>query len=84
MIVLATAATVIASQAVITGAFSVARAAMQLGYVPRMQVRHTSTPVSYTHLDVYKRQAISRVSMVVRMMRSLQACPSPCCASGSL
>jgi len=43
MIVLATAATVIASQAVITGAFSVARAAMQLGYVPRMQVRHTST-----------------------------------------
>ena len=43
MIALATAATVIASQAVITGAFSVARAAMQLGYVPRMQVRHTST-----------------------------------------
>jgi len=42
MIALATAATVIASQAVITGAFSVARAAMQLGYVPRMQVKHTS------------------------------------------
>ena len=42
MIALATAATVIASQAVITGAFSVSRAAMQLGYVPRMQVRHTS------------------------------------------
>ena len=43
MILLATAASVIASQAVITGAFSVARAAMQLGYVPRMQVRHTSS-----------------------------------------
>lgn len=43
MIALATAATVIASQAVITGAFSVARQAMQLGYIPRMQIRHTSS-----------------------------------------
>ena len=42
MIVLATAATVIASQAVITGGFSIARQAMQLGYIPRMRVRHTS------------------------------------------
>ncbi|QWF15989.1 potassium transporter Kup [Lysobacter capsici] len=42
MIGLATAATVIASQAVITGAYSVARQAMQLGYIPRMQIKHTS------------------------------------------
>src|SRR3546814_14143870 len=42
MIILATAATVIASQAVITGAFSVTRQAMQLGYIPRMLIRHTS------------------------------------------
>ena len=42
MVVLATAATVIASQAVITGGYSVARQAMQLGYVPRMRVCHTS------------------------------------------
>jgi KUP system potassium uptake protein len=42
MIVLATAAAVIASQAVITGAYSVARQAMQLGYIPRMQIKHTS------------------------------------------
>jgi KUP system potassium uptake protein len=42
MIALATAATVIASQAVITGAYSVARQAMQLGYIPRMQIKHTS------------------------------------------
>ena len=42
MIVLATLAAVIASQAVITGAFSVARQAMQLGYLPRMQIKHTS------------------------------------------
>jgi KUP system potassium uptake protein len=42
MIVLATMAAVIASQAVITGAYSVARQAMQLGYIPRMQIKHTS------------------------------------------
>jgi KUP system potassium uptake protein len=39
---LATAATVIASQALITGAFSVTRQAMQLGYLPRLDVQHTS------------------------------------------
>src|SRR3546814_3604742 len=43
MIALATAATVIASQAVITGAFSISRQAMQLGYIPRMAIRHTSS-----------------------------------------
>ena len=42
MVLLATAAAVIASQAVITGAFSVARQAMQLGYIPRMDIKHTS------------------------------------------
>src|SRR5690606_23327813 len=42
MIGLATAATVIASQAVISGAYSVTRQAMQLGYLPRMQTLHTS------------------------------------------
>ncbi|HST28391.1 MAG TPA: potassium transporter Kup [Rudaea sp.] len=43
MIGLATIAAVIASQAVISGAFSVAREAIQLGYLPRMEIRHTST-----------------------------------------
>jgi len=42
MVVLATVATVIASQAVISGAFSVTRQAMQLGFLPRMTIRHTS------------------------------------------
>ncbi len=42
MVLLATAATVIASQAVISGAFSVARQAVQLGYLPRMKIVHTS------------------------------------------
>jgi KUP system potassium uptake protein len=43
--VLATAATVIASQALITGAFSLTQQAVQLGYLPRLQVRHTSHEV---------------------------------------
>ncbi|MGH3676795.1 MAG: potassium transporter Kup [Mycobacterium sp.] len=42
MVLLATAATVIASQAVITGAFSVASQAARLGYLPRLRVVHTS------------------------------------------
>jgi len=42
LVALATAATVIASQAVISGAFSVTRQAVLLGYLPRFQIRHTS------------------------------------------
>ena len=42
MVILATAATVIASQAVISGAFSVARQSIQMGLLPRMQIIHTS------------------------------------------
>jgi KUP system potassium uptake protein len=42
IVLLATAATVIASQAVISGAFSVAAQAVQLGYLPRLRVLHTS------------------------------------------
>jgi KUP system potassium uptake protein len=45
MIVLATAATVIASQALITGAFSLTQQAVQLGYLPRLKVVHTSRSV---------------------------------------
>jgi KUP system potassium uptake protein len=42
MLILSTLATVIASQAVISGAFSVTRQAITLGYCPRMNIRHTS------------------------------------------
>ncbi len=42
MVVLASAATIIASQAVITGAFSLTRQAIQLGLLPRMEIRFTS------------------------------------------
>jgi KUP system potassium uptake protein len=42
VVVLATLATVIASQALITGAFSVTKQVIQLGFLPRLQVQHTS------------------------------------------
>lgn len=42
MVVLATAATIIASQAAITGSFSVAKQAVQLGFLPRLKIVHTS------------------------------------------
>jgi len=43
LVILATFATVIASQAMISGAYSIARQCMQLGFLPRLTVRHTST-----------------------------------------
>ncbi|MBX3010342.1 MAG: potassium transporter Kup [Caldilineaceae bacterium] len=43
VVIIATAATVIASQALITGAFSLTRQAVQLGYLPRVEIHHTSS-----------------------------------------
>ncbi len=43
MVILATVATVIASQSVISGAFSVTHQAVQLGFLPRLTIRHTSS-----------------------------------------
>ncbi len=45
MVVLATAATIIASQATISGAYSMTQQAIQLGYLPRMNIQHTSAKV---------------------------------------
>ncbi len=45
-VVMATVATIIASQSVITGAFSLTRQAIQLGLLPRMEIRHTSEQTS--------------------------------------
>jgi KUP system potassium uptake protein len=42
MVILATLATIIASQAVITGSYSVARQAVQMGFLPRLNIKHTS------------------------------------------
>ena len=50
LVLLATAATVIASQAVISGAYSVSRQAERLGYLPRLTVRHTS---EHEHGQIY-------------------------------
>jgi KUP system potassium uptake protein len=49
MVVVATMATVIASQAVISGAFSVTRQAVQLGFLPRLTIRHTSHEVGQVY-----------------------------------
>jgi len=46
MVILATMATIIASQAVITGAFSITRQAIQLGLLPRQLIKHTSESVA--------------------------------------
>jgi KUP system potassium uptake protein len=46
LVLLATVATIIASQAVITGAFSLTRQAIQLGLLPRLEIRHTSEHTS--------------------------------------
>jgi KUP system potassium uptake protein len=72
LVVLATAAAIIASQALISGAFSLTRAAIQLGYAPRLDVEHTS---SYAMGQVYVPQvnwflAISCVLIVIGFQSS--------------
>jgi KUP system potassium uptake protein len=52
LVVLATFATTIASQAAISGSFSVARQAMQLGFLPRLSVRHTSDTEGQIYVPV--------------------------------
>jgi KUP system potassium uptake protein len=52
MVILAAAATVIASQAAISGSFSVAKQAVQLGFLPRLKVLHTSTMEGQIYVPV--------------------------------
>lgn len=74
MIVLATMAAVIASQAVITGAYSVARQAMQLGYIPRMQIKHTSREtIGQIYVPYINWVLMIAVLVVVLMFRSSTA-----------
>jgi KUP system potassium uptake protein len=71
MVVLATAATVIASQAVITGAFSFTRQAIQLGLIPRLQIRHTSESVAgQIYLPRVNQLLLVAVLLVTVMFRS--------------
>jgi KUP system potassium uptake protein len=66
MIVLATVATVIASQAVISGAFSLARQAIQLGYLPRLRIVHTSDEtIGQVYLPAVNRILLASVMLLV-------------------
>jgi len=65
MVVLATAATVIASQAVISGAFSVSRQAVQLGFLPRLKIRHTSDEVGQVYVPAINWGVLAAVIILV-------------------
>jgi KUP system potassium uptake protein len=64
MVALATLATIIASQAVISGVFSITRQAVQLGQLPRMEIRHTSA-TEYGQIYVPKINAMLCIGVVL-------------------
>ena len=71
LVVLATAATVIASQAVITGAYSLTRQAVQLGLLPRFEVRYTSeTHAGQIYLPRVNRLLLMGVLLLVLLFRT--------------
>ncbi|MBP8812667.1 MAG: low affinity potassium transporter Kup [Laribacter sp.] len=66
LVVLATAATVIASQAVISGAYSLTRQAVQLGYCPRVDIRHTSErEIGQIYIPVVNWALLAAVVLVI-------------------
>jgi len=71
MVGLATVATVIASQAVITGAYSLTRQAIQLGLLPRMEIRHTSeTHAGQIFMPRVNALLLTGVLLLVALFRS--------------
>src|SRR6516164_8675639 len=77
MVALATVATVIASQAVITGAYSLSRQAIQLGLLPRLEVRHTSeTLAGQIFMPRVNSLLLAAVLLLVAMFRSSSALAS--------
>ena len=71
VVLMATLATVIASQAIITGAFSVARQAIQLGLLPRLEIQHTSaTQEGQIYLPAINRLLLIGVLLLVVLFRS--------------
>jgi len=77
MVVLAAVATVIASQAVITGAYSLTRQAIQLGLMPRFEVRHTSEAHSgQIFIPRINRMLLIAVMLLVLMFKSSSALAS--------
>jgi KUP system potassium uptake protein len=77
MVVLATGATVIASQAVITGAYSLTRQAIQLGLLPRLEIRHTSEAlVGQIYMPRVNTLLLIGVLLLVALFRSSSALAS--------
>jgi KUP system potassium uptake protein len=77
MVVLATAATVIASQAVITGAYSLVRQAIQLGFLPRLAIVHTSAEYSgQIYLPRVNTALLVGVMLLVGLFRTSSALAS--------
>ncbi len=71
MVVLATIATVIASQAVISGAFSVTQQVIQLGFLPRMTIKHTSKRImGQIYIPVVNWFLLAAVIVLVLTFRS--------------
>jgi KUP system potassium uptake protein len=71
-VVLACAATVIASQAVISGAFSVTRQAVQLGYLPRLRILHTSQHAGQIYVPFVNWALLAAVLVLVFAFESSQ------------
>jgi KUP system potassium uptake protein len=77
MVVLATAATVIASQAVITGAYSLTSQAIQLGLLPRFEIRHTSAQqAGQIYMPRVNTLLLAGVLLLVALFRSSSALAS--------
>ncbi len=77
MVALATAATVIASQAVITGAYSLTQQAIQLGLLPRFEIRHTSeSHYGQIYMPRVNALLLVMVMLLVLMFRSSSALAS--------
>ena len=70
MVFLATAATIIASQAAITGSFSVAKQAVQLGFLPRLRIKHTSQTEGQIYVPVINFVLAAGVATLVLTFRS--------------
>ena len=77
MVALATAATVIASQAVITGAYSLTQQAIQLGLLPRLEIRHTSAAlIGQIYMPRVNTLLLIGVLLLVILFRSSSALAS--------
>ena len=71
LVLLATAATIIASQAVISGAFSVTQQAIQLGFIPRLRITHTSEAAAgQIYIPVINWALMTMVILLVLTFRS--------------